>query len=48
MRLFWSLFFLGSLLLLSFDVVERRQSPEETPGISNALGDPWAPPTPNP
>ncbi len=37
MRMFWSLFFLGSLLLVGFDVVERRQTAVvvTSPAIAN-------------
>lgn len=50
MRMFWSIFFLGSLLLLTADVVERRRTPEPDLGLASygAMGDPYAPPTPRP
>lgn len=48
MRVFWSIFFVGSLLFLSLDVAEKRREPEETPVMSHSFGDPYAPPTPRP
>ncbi len=50
MRMFWSIFFLGSMLLVGLDVAERRQT--ATPGADTAdvkvSNDPWGAPTPNP
>lgn len=47
MRMFWSIFFLGSMLLIGIDVLERRQSTVNevpTPIATDPVG--W--PTPNP
>ena len=46
MRMFWTVFFLGSMLLVGLDVVERRQSNALTPSISTAEGDAAGAPTP--
>jgi hypothetical protein len=34
--MFWSIFFLGSMLLLGFDVIERRTSSQLVPGAPTA------------
>lgn len=46
MRMFWSIFFLGSMLLIGLDVRERRQSVELTPSTPVAT-DPVGFPTPH-
>ena len=48
MRMFWSLFFLGSMLLVGTDVAARRGSVDQTPMHAVADGDPTGWPTPNP
>lgn len=53
MRMFWSIFFLGSMLLIGLDVRERRQSafaePSEVPErTAPTMTDPVGWPTPNP
>lgn len=47
MRMFWTIFFLGSMLLVGFDVRERRQTATSTPEVHTA-NDPFGFPTPNP
>ncbi|MEO8359354.1 MAG: hypothetical protein ABI672_04935 [Vicinamibacteria bacterium] len=49
MRLFWAMFFIGSMLLVGVDVAERRQNPKSLqPALVAADGDPTAAPTPRP
>lgn len=53
MRLFWSIFFLGSMLIVGFDVRERRRlanAPSPLPAESEfrASSDPFGFPTPRP
>jgi len=49
MRMFWTIFFLGSMLLVGFDIAERRQSRRElTPTAPIADGDAAGFPTPRP
>ena len=47
MRMFWTIFFLGSMLLVGYDVAERRARPERTPIAPVADGDAIPIPTPN-
>lgn len=47
MRMFWTLFFLGSMLVIGVDVFERRQTAVATPSPYVA-GDGWGAPTPRP
>ena len=47
MRMFWTLFFLGSMLVIGVDVFERRQAQGTTTSLSVA-GDGWGAPTPRP
>ena len=47
MRMFWSIFFLGSMLLIGLDVRERRLSTTVEPYPPVAT-DPVGWPTPNP
>lgn len=47
MRMFWTIFFLGSMLLVGVDVIERRDLGR--PGLSQPIaGDPMGAPTPTP
>jgi hypothetical protein len=48
MRMFWTIFFLGSMLLVGLDVRARRQS--TTPNLTAPVadGDPTGFPTPKP
>lgn len=46
MRMFWTAFFLGSLLLIGLDVTERRHSAEPV-ASSPVATDPVGFPTPN-
>lgn len=46
MKMFWTIFFLGSMLVVGLDVRERRQSAEFSPGTPIA-GDAMGHPTPN-
>jgi hypothetical protein len=49
MRMFWSAFFLGSMLLIGLDLRDRRLSPERsTLSAPAADGDPVGVPTPRP
>jgi hypothetical protein len=50
MRMFWTIFFLGSMLLVAGDVIARRQSSTPNPAAPVADGDPFGapPPTPRP
>ncbi len=52
MRMFWSMFLLGSMLLIGLDVRERRQSVVGEPSVGEpatpVLTDPVGWPTPNP
>ena len=45
MRMLWTLFFLGSMLIVGVDVMERRGSERVMPGQPIA-GDPMGAPTP--
>lgn len=47
MRAFWTIFFLGSMLLVGVDVMEQRQSPRNTTNHAVA-GDALGAPTPRP
>jgi hypothetical protein len=47
MRAFWTLFFLGSMLLIGLDVVERRQAVRAAAPTAVA-NDPGGYPTPRP
>jgi hypothetical protein len=47
MRMFWSIFFLGSMLLVGLDVRERRQTPQSSPSSPIAEGDAMGWPTPD-
>ena len=47
MRMFWTAFFLGTMLIVGLDVRERRQSTVLEPSAATA-GDPFGFPTPNP
>lgn len=52
MKLFWTLFFLGSMLIVGLDVRERRKTPVSAdsalePGVP-ASSDPLGFPTPRP
>jgi len=47
MRAFWTIFFLGSLLLVGVDVVGRRQMTDGVP-TPPTVNDPTGFPTPNP
>jgi hypothetical protein len=47
MRLFWSIFFLGSMLLVGVDVLQQRQSAPPAPNAAIADGDAIPIPTPN-
>lgn len=44
MRMFWTLFFIGSMLLVGYDVAERRLSPVRTAPVAD--GDAMGAPTP--
>ncbi len=46
MRMFWTAFFLGSLLLIGLDVTERRQSPRTQPEAATMESDGVPVPTP--
>lgn len=47
MRMFWTIFFLGSMLLVGLDVRERRQTTSlVAPGGATADNDPTGQPTP--
>ncbi|MEO8500317.1 MAG: hypothetical protein ABI565_05330 [Vicinamibacteria bacterium] len=49
MRMFWTIFFIGSMLLVGVDIAERRLSPERlSPDQSSAIadGDAMGVPTP--
>ncbi len=53
MRAFWTIFFLGSMLLVGVDVMEQRHSGRfnsetATPEMSTARGDALGFPTPRP
>ena len=48
MRLFWTMFFLGSMLLVGADTVERRTSPRVKTMAPVADGDANGVPTPRP
>ena len=48
MRMFWTLFFLGSMLLVGTDMVERRNSPRVRATAPVADGDANGYPTPRP
>ena len=49
MRVFWTLFFVGSLLLIGADVRERRESTQTTTGpVVNDASDAGPIPTPRP
>lgn len=45
MRMFWTIFFLGSMLVTGIDIFERRQTTRPTPSQSVA-GDAMGNPTP--
>ncbi len=47
MRMFWTIFFLGSMLLVGLDVRERRETSNLMPEVHTA-NDPFGFPTPNP
>ena len=47
MRMLWTLFFLGSMLIVGVDVMERRNGDRVAPAQSIA-GDPYGAPTPRP
>jgi hypothetical protein len=44
--MFWTVFFLGSMLLVGLDVRERRQSSSPLQPEVHAAGDPFGFPTP--
>ncbi len=46
MKMFWTIFFVGSMLLVGLDVRERRLSAELSPGPATA-GDAMGAPTPS-
>lgn len=46
MRMFWTIFFLGSMLAIGLDVNERRKSPAATAEMGTAEGDATGFPTP--
>ena len=49
MRMFWTLFFLGSMLVVGIDVVERRDVASRVATPSRpVLADPLGMPTPKP
>jgi len=54
MRIFWTIFFLGSMLLVGVDTYERRQVPESPASSDISVSgatmetDPFAAPTPRP
>ncbi len=49
MRIFWTIFFLGSMVVAGLDVRERRQSTTQlVPGTVTAYGDALGVPTPRP
>ena len=49
MRMFWTLFFLGSMLVVGVDVLERRDSTTLLTSPSQPVaGDPLGYPTPKP
>lgn len=47
MRMFWTLFFLGTMLVVGADVRERREGARVAPSQPIA-GDPYGIPTPTP
>lgn len=46
MRMFWTTFFLGSMLLIGLDLTERRQSARTQPEAATMDGDSIPMPTP--
>ena len=49
MRMFWTLFFLGSMLVVGADVLERRDATSRVASPSQSIaGDPMGYPTPKP
>lgn len=50
MKMFWTIFFLGSMVIAGFDVRERRQSTQTqlVPDSVTAFGDAAGAPTPRP
>ena len=48
MKIFWTIFFLGSMVMAGIDVRERRQSTQLVPGAVTAFGDALGAPTPRP
>jgi len=44
--MFWTIFFLGSMLAIGIDVVERRNSPALAPSLATVEGDATGFPTP--
>ena len=49
MRMFWTLFFLGSMLIVGADVMERRDPTARLASPSHPVaGDPMGYPTPKP
>jgi hypothetical protein len=46
--MFWTIFFLGSMLLVAADVAARRQSTRPNLAAPVADGDPFDMPTPTP
>jgi hypothetical protein len=48
MRMFWTIFFLGSMLLVGLDVRARRQASPASLATPIADGDPTGLPTPKP
>ena len=49
MRMFWTLFFLGSMLVVGADVFQRRDAASRVTTPSQPIaGDPYGMPTPKP
>jgi hypothetical protein len=48
MRMLWTLFFLGSMLLVGVDVMERRTGERVVTPHQPVAGDPMGVPTPQP
>ena len=49
MRMFWTLFFLGSMLVIGIDVIERRDPAARLASPSQSIaGDPMGLPSPTP